>query len=96
MKLKAWPNFTRQGFKPEHFKIAAIMARQSTSLESLCETLNLAEENVIGFINGCYVVDLLEIGKASDLTETPASIERKSMHTYSGLFKRIAARLGFA
>jgi len=90
--LKAWPNFTRHGFKPEHLKIAALLAKQAVSINTITEKTGLEQPLVQQFVNGCYAVGLLNLN--SKLTaksqNKPVDVEKKT------LMKRLAYKLGFA
>lgn len=69
-KLKAWPNFTRHGFKTEHLKLAAILARQFTTIKELEISTHIAQDEIINFYNAAFAVDLIDIHKNNDnLTE---------------------------
>jgi len=95
LKLKAWPNFTRQGFRAEHFKIAAIMARQAISQTALCNCVQLEAALIHQFINGCYAVGLIEIKDDIPVGSDAAAIPPLQASERKNLFKRLAERLGF-
>lgn len=96
VNLKAWPNFTRHGFKPEHLKIAALLAKQAVSIDAIAQQTALAPGLVQQFVNGCYAVGLLNLNaptsgkKQSKVENKQVSQEKKT------LFKRLAYKLGFA
>ncbi len=93
IKLKAWPNFTRHGFHPDNFKIAALLARQPNSQRNLIETTGLDETVISRFINSCYAVGLIEAQR--DVAVEPVA-EKQISQERSGLFHRLAMKLGIA
>ena len=92
VSLKAWPNFTRHGYRPEHLKIAALLAKQSISLQVLIEKTALDESLVQQFVNGCYAVGLLNLNSQLErkAEAKPVSQEKQT------IFKRLAYKLGLA
>jgi hypothetical protein len=93
VKLKAWPNFSRQGFKPEYFKIAAFMAKQAISIDDLSKVTQVQLDIVIDFFNAAFAVDLIETqtGDAGQqVQERQLSSDRKT------LLSKLAQRLKFA
>jgi len=64
VRLKAWPNFTRQGFKPVYFKLATMLARKSMSLCELAEQTKTSITDVINFYNAAFAIDLIETNNA--------------------------------
>ncbi len=94
IKLKAWPNFTRHGFHPDNFKIAALLARQPNSQRNLIEATGLGEEVISRFINSCYAVGLIEVQNDENPVEVPE--KRQISEERSGLFRRLAMKLGIA
>lgn len=90
VKLKAWPNFTRYSFKPEHLKLAAAIAKQSMDLTSLSKVSGVAIEDVINFYNAAYAVDLIEVGGATNQEAPP---QRKVAASHRSLLDKIADRL---
>ena len=93
VKLKAWPNFSRQGFKPEYFKIAAYMAKQAISIDELSKVTQVQLDIVIDFYNAAFAVDLIEThpGNArQQVQERQISGDRKT------LLGKLAQRLKFA
>jgi hypothetical protein len=91
ISLKAWPNFTRHGYRPEHLKIAALLAKQSISLNVLVEKTALEEDLVQQFINGCYAVGLLNLNSQR---ERKTDVKQVSQEKKT-IFKRLAYKLGF-
>ncbi len=91
VRLKAWPNFTRNGFRQSHFKLAAIMARQPISLKDLRKEAGVARDEVVSFYNAAYAVGLI------DRRATPRSDggESKSRPRRKGLLGMLARKLGF-
>lgn len=93
VKLRAWPNFTRNDFLPQHLKLAAVLARQPTSIHSLTEQTGIATQDIINFYNAAYATDLIELG--SDVT----SLQRQPVNKPAldnkrrGIFAKLAARL---
>lgn len=93
VKLKAWPNFSRQGFKPEYFKIAAYMAKQAISIDELSKVTQVQLNIVIDFFNAAFAVDLIETVTNNIVEHSQArqlSQERKT------LLSKLAQRLKFA
>lgn len=93
LRLKAWPNFTRKGFHPEHFRIAALLAQRAASYEEIVQQPGISRSGVCSFLNACHAVGLLI---AADQLASPA-VERPSRPSQrKGLLNRIAQRLGIA
>jgi len=92
VKLKAWPNFTRNGFKPEYFKLAAILAQRPVALSDLENLTQVPYAEIVNFYNAAYSVDLIEKNfdnMDAKVTERKVSAKKKS------LLGKIADRLGF-
>jgi len=93
IRLRAWPNFTRGEFRPDHLKLAAVLAREAMTLDTAVERTGVAREEAINFYNAAYAVDLVEMqtdpggGAARTPRPTRAGVERR------GLLARIAQRL---
>ncbi len=90
VRLRAWPNFTRTDFRPEHLRLAAKLAMQSLSLSELAEHSGVPEAEVIAFYNAGVAVDLIDTapGGASEGGAVRPADEQKR-----GLLSRIAERL---
>lgn len=92
VKLRAWPNFTRNDFKLEHLRLAAVLARRAVSLRKLVEITRVAYEDIVDFYNAAYVTDLIETCE----TEQPGGAPvRKPVPQWQSLFGKIARRLSF-
>jgi len=97
VRLKAWPNFTRQGFRNDYFRIAAALARQPASCARLVEITGLARRSVVGFITACNAVGLLVAlppEGADPARVTP--LHKAATPERRGLLARLAQRLGLA
>lgn len=92
ISLKAWPNFTRHGYRPEHLKIAALLAKQSISINVLVEKTALEVNLVQQFINGCYAVGLLNLNCQAERNPDVKQVSQEK----KTIFKRLAYKLGFA
>jgi len=93
LRLKAWPNFTRNGFHPEHIKIAALLAQRAVSYEELLHQPGLTASGICSFINACHAVELI-INVAT--AEIPDKIHQPPTPERKGILNRIAQRLGIA
>ncbi len=92
VRLKAWPNFTRNGFRQSHFKLAAIMARQPISLKELRKEAGVARDEVVSFYNAAYAVGLIDrTATASD----PGLQNGKPRTRRKSLLGMLARKLGF-
>lgn len=92
VRLRAWPNFTRNDFKPSHLKLAALLAQRATALSQLATQTNIAHREIIDFYNAAYAVDLVE----RNVTQTSAQVAQKKVsNSHRSLFSKIATRLGF-
>ncbi|MFV1982951.1 MAG: hypothetical protein ACC657_05360 [Thiohalomonadales bacterium] len=100
-KLKAWPNFTRHAFKAEHLKLAAILARQSATINELEISTNISRSEIINFYNAAYSVDLIDIHEkiinAQSCTDIKADsfLENKNpkTHVAKNILHRLATHL---
>lgn len=94
VKLRAWPNFTRNDFLPQHLKMAAIIARRPTSLEQLVKQTGIAQSDIINFYNAAYAVDLIEISDSSEVEDKIPAIQNSGMaQTRQGILSKLASRL---
>jgi len=92
VRLKAWPNFTRNGFRQSHFKLAAIMARQPISLKELRKEAGVARDEVVSFYNAAYAVGLIDRNVNASDADQPNSKPRTRR---KGLLGMLARKLGF-
>ena len=96
VRLKAWPNFTRQGFRNDFFRIAAVLARQPASCAELVKTTGLPRASVAGFLLACDAVGLLVAGlPAGADPDKVTPLRRKTPPARQGLLARLAERLGW-
>ncbi len=93
VKLKAWPNFSRQGFKPEFFKIAAYMAKQAISIDELSKVTQIPLNIIIDFYNAAFAVDLIEKPSGNQAQGTQ---QRSMSNSRKTLLAKLANRLRFA
>lgn len=93
VKLKAWPNFSRQGFKPDFFKIAAIMAKRPISIDNISKAAQIQLDVVIDFYNAAFAVDLIEVETNQNL---PTKQERQLSNDRKTLLGKLAQRLKLA
>lgn len=92
VKLRAWPNFTRNDFLPQHLKIAAVLARQPISITKLVETVGIKREDVVNFYNAAYAVDLIEFcDDSSAAAATPPTPNNNNKQR--GILAKLAAHL---
>ncbi len=89
VRLKAWPNFTRHAFHPDHLKLAAALARAPHTLAGLAAVTGVPLATAIDFHNAAFAVGLLE--RAGD--DTPAVPPPAPPSPRRGLLARIARRL---
>lgn|GEM_PF-2633284 len=94
VRLRAWPNFTRNGFRQSHFRLAAIMARQPISLKALRKEADVSQSEVNDFYNACYAVGLIE-RRTDDAAGETVQERRKRAPRSSGLLGKLARKLGF-
>lgn len=92
VKLRAWPNFTRNDFLPQHLKLAALLARQPTTITELVKTTGINQTDVVSFYNAAYAVDLIEFAentadRIKEPSPQPQNIKRQS------ILSKLAARL---
>lgn len=93
VQLRAWPGFTRNDFKPEHLKLAAILAQRPISLADLEQQTKIPYEDIVNFFNAVYAVDLLEQNMMQKDVHSQ-SLQTKKTVIKSTLLNKIAARLG--
>jgi len=90
IRLRAWPNFTRNDFKAEHLKLAAIMARQALSISELSQLSNIPLVEVINFYNAAFAVDLIDF---NDQSQSMPVRQNGNSHQHRSLLTKIANRL---
>jgi len=88
--LKAWPNFTRQSFDPMHLKMSALLAKESMSLNQLSSLCQIPIEQVIGFYNAAFAVDLIE---RRNKPREDSELKRKSTPVLKDMLSRLAKKL---
>lgn len=94
VKLRAWPNFTRNDFLPQHLKMAAIIARRPTTLEQLVKQTGIARSDIINFYNAAYAVDLIEISDSSEINDKTENMQTPALsQARQGLLSKLASRL---
>lgn len=95
VKLKAWPNFTRNSFSPDHLKLSAALSSQAMSLRNLNAVTQVSLVEIIRFFNSCYAIDLVDVD-VSDGCKEKVVIEKKNVNDKRrSLLFRLADRLGF-
>ena len=90
IRLRAWPNFPRRGFKQAYFKLAAILARRTMSLKSLAAETHIPFDVVAAFYNAVSALGLVDNGngdKATTKRNRPSDSRRTLLH-------KLAKRLG--
>lgn len=92
VRLKAWPNFTRNDFRPSHLKLAAVLAKSPVALDKLEQLTEVPQAEIIDFYNAAYAVDLIDKNIANTQTASP---KRNITREKKGLLSKIASRLGF-
>lgn len=92
IKLRAWPNFTRNSFKPEYLQLAAILAKQAITLSQLQQLSGVPLKEIINFYNAAHAVDLID--KVEKDTNEPAATKPAISAQKKGLLVKIALRLG--
>lgn len=92
VRLKAWPNFTRNGFRQSHFKLAAIMARQPISLTDLRKQSGVLQRDIVSFYNAAYAVGLID---RTATTPDSAAQNPRPRTRRKGLIGMLARKLGF-
>jgi len=65
IKLTRWPNFTRYEVTPHALRIAALWAKQPTSLMETAQTLMIPQQYVFAFYSAAYATGML-----THITET--------------------------
>jgi len=91
VKLASWPNFSRQGFKPDYFKLAAIMAKQYISLAELNKQTQIPLEEIIDFYNASFAVDIIKT-RNSEADIPKLGVIKNSKQ--KSILKKLAQRLG--
>lgn len=91
VKLASWPNFSRQGFKPDYFKLAAIMAKQYISLTELNKQTQIPLDEIINFYNASFAVDIIETRNTESDIPKPGTIKNSKQKS---ILKKLAQRLG--
>lgn len=95
VKLKAWPNFTRNNFTPNHLKLSAALSAQAMSLRNLNAITQVPLNDIIRFFNACYAIDLVDMDVSSSETENIVIEKKKINNKRRSLLFRLANRLGF-
>lgn len=92
IQLKAWPNFSRLDFEPDHLKLASIMASKALALKQIQLQTHLSWEIIIGFYNAAVATNLIVINPAN----LPTAATAKSAPVKASLLAKIANRLKIA
>lgn len=91
VQMKAWPNFSRLEFEPEHMKMATFMTSAPLTLKQLAEKSKVSWEKVVGFYNATAATGLIIANPTNLPKATTTKIAAKA-----GLFSKIAQRLKIA
>jgi len=94
VKLKAWPNFTRNSFFPEHLSLSAALAVQALSLNKLHETTKVPMDEIICFFNAAYSVGLIDINPDHSAPAVTRTVKNDTNR--QGLLSKLAHRFGLA
>ena len=94
VKLKAWPNFTRQSFNPHFLRLAAVLARQAITLSQLKTETNIPLKDIVNFYNAVYAVGLIELQDQKTVEARP--VARKTSPRLKDIFSRLVVRLKIA
>lgn len=97
-KLRYWPDLKKLGFSIAHMKIASVL-RQGGVISSIAGMTHLPIEEIINFINVCYILNYLEpvgVGLAASNSFMLGKGEKDSEATRQkrSLLSRIRSRLG--
>ncbi|MFC1749225.1 hypothetical protein ACFL2V_10510 [Pseudomonadota bacterium] len=75
VRLKAWPNFTRNNFFSEHLKLSAALAVRPISLQKLHSMTEIPLEEITCFYNAAFAVGLIEIEDKDTSTSDETTVE---------------------
>jgi hypothetical protein len=95
-QLRRWPDFGALGTQPKFIKLAALLVRQSLTLDELTGRGLLSRSEVAAFLNGCELCGLLRISTDASAHVLP---QRSAVPTATrtvgmrGLLGRIRAAL---
>ncbi len=91
LQLKAWPNFSRLEFEPEHMKLTSLLSTMPMSVKQVHTRTQLALPVIIGFFNAIHATGLTVIRQAA---QTEKKVENKPVSSIKqGLLNKIAQRL---
>lgn len=93
VKLNTWPNFSRQGFRPDFFKIAAFLAKRAVSLNELSKLTEIQLDTIVDFYNAAFSVGLIEQSADTETVKNPQRVLNKDRKSLLG---KLAERLRFA
>jgi len=94
VKLKAWPNFTRQSFNPHFLRLAAVLARQAITLHQLKTETQVPLKDIVNFYNAVFAVGLIEFPDQKTVELRP--VPRKTPSRLKDIFSRLVVRLKIA
>lgn len=95
VKLRAWPSFTRNDFKAEHLKLAALLAQRPISLSELSKQTDITYIEIVNFYNAAVAVDLIDKNPQEYKQPVKKAVTNTNQKK-SNLFNKIAARLGLS
>ncbi len=87
-QLSRWPDFSRLPKRSYHFRLAAFMSKNATTIEQISQNTGINENKVIDFINTCQIFGYLIIRQQVQYQEKILTKEKV------GLFAHIRKRLG--
>lgn len=91
LQLKAWPNFSRLEFEPEHMKLTSLLSSMPMSVKQVHARTQLALPVIIGFFNAIHATGLTVIRQAN---QADKKVENKPVSSIKqGLLNKIAQRL---
>ena len=95
VKLRAWPSFTRNDFKAEHLKLAALLAQRPITLSDLSKQTDITYIEIVNFYNAAVAVDLID-KNPKEYKQPAKKAATNNNQKKSNLLNKIAARLGFS
>lgn len=92
-RLNRWPDLKKLGQNPLHMKLTALLRRGGT-VDYLADFLKAPPDEIIAFVNACYILNYLVHEKKAVVSENKPSEQHGISASKRGLLSRIRSRLG--
>jgi hypothetical protein len=85
-QLRRWPDFGALGTQAKFIKLAAMLVRQASTVETLVRDGRMQRTEVIAFLNGCELCGLLKVtAPSAEVRSVPTSVSQPVVPAAAGM-----------